>query len=382
MRQISIWQNGPVSDSQGRVANLLQSECADGDAPWEADFLAAEFAWMKDVGIRDEAHYLEVARVGRGVRLTKKERTTVWALFQRYEAKLRSQRRYDWGDVPVMALEALRESDVTAPAYHAILVDEAQDFAPTWFDVLRAVLHPDTRLMFVAADSTQSIYRRFSWKSMGLNVVGRTRILPNSYRSTYEVMQAASAMLTGNPDLLAEMRDEEEELLVPDLDPQWMRHGPIPELRQFPDRYEEIHYLARSIKHLLAQGYFPGDIVVLHRKKRLLDQYRSELRRLDIPVKLPNVDMPRQDGVDFATMHSAKGLEYRAVFIVQAQMLFDRPEQPIPFAQRPRFLADELRLLYVAMTRAREQLTITHQNRLAAEIQPLRTHLESIERTA
>ncbi len=82
-------------------------------------------------------------------------------------------------------------------------------------------------------------------------------------------------------------------------------------------------------------------------------------------------------------MHSAKGLEYRAVFIVQAQMLFDQPDQPIRFDERPRFLADELRLLYVAMTRARELLYITHQNRLPDPINALQHHLTSLgERAA
>ncbi len=378
---IGVWQGGPVGDSMGLLANLLPREFPAVNQ-WDAAFLASEIAWIKDCGIRSEEDYLQIARAGRGERLSRAERSQLYRIYQRYEERLRDRRRFDWQDVPLLVQRAIENGDLTPPAYHAILVDEAQDFAPTWFDVLRHLLLPDQPSMFLAADSTQRIYRSFSWRAMGLHVVGRTRILPRSYRSTYEIMRAAAVLVEDNPDLKATLADEEEEPLRSELDPAWMRHGPQPELRRFNSRPDEVSYLARRINSLIAEGYAPGDIVVLHARAFGPEQYRSALRQAGVAqISLDPAAVGRRDVVQFATIHSVKGLEYRVVFIVQAQLLFES-DRPIPFSERAKFTADQLRLLYVAMTRARDLLTISYQSRLPKELGILEEHLRLAEMDA
>lgn len=65
--------------------------------------------------------------------------------------------------------------------------------------------------------------------------------------------------------------------------------------------------------------------------------------------------VPQADGVTLATLHSAKGLEWDAVAIVGAQ------EGTLPFilADTPEQLAEERRLFYVGITRARIHLLVT-----------------------
>ncbi|GAB3621957.1 ATP-dependent DNA helicase UvrD2 [Mariniluteicoccus endophyticus] len=64
---------------------------------------------------------------------------------------------------------------------------------------------------------------------------------------------------------------------------------------------------------------------------------------------------PVAQGVTLATIHSAKGLEWDAVAVVGCQ------EGTLPFvlAQTPAEIAEERRLLYVAVTRAREHLRVS-----------------------
>ena len=64
--------------------------------------------------------------------------------------------------------------------------------------------------------------------------------------------------------------------------------------------------------------------------------------------------MEKKDGVELATMHSSKGLEYRAVFIMDA----NESITPHKRALLPEDIEEERRLFYVAMTRAREELHI------------------------
>jgi DNA helicase-2/ATP-dependent DNA helicase PcrA len=65
---------------------------------------------------------------------------------------------------------------------------------------------------------------------------------------------------------------------------------------------------------------------------------------------------PTVQGVTLASMHAAKGLEWDAVFVVGLV------DGVLPIAQslaRPAAVEEERRLLYVAVTRAREQLTLS-----------------------
>jgi ATP-dependent DNA helicase UvrD/PcrA len=64
---------------------------------------------------------------------------------------------------------------------------------------------------------------------------------------------------------------------------------------------------------------------------------------------------PERQGVHLLTLHGAKGLEFEAVFIPRVE----ERELPIRQAKKPREVAEERRLFYVGMTRAKRQLAIT-----------------------
>ena len=83
---------------------------------------------------------------------------------------------------------------------------------------------------------------------------------------------------------------------------------------------------------------------------------------LDLPGVVAELDrraeaqhVPSAQGVTVSTLHSAKGLEWDAV------ALFGIQEGSLPFvlATRPEEVAEERRLLYVGMTRAREHLHVS-----------------------
>jgi DNA helicase II / ATP-dependent DNA helicase PcrA len=64
---------------------------------------------------------------------------------------------------------------------------------------------------------------------------------------------------------------------------------------------------------------------------------------------------PERKGVHLLTLHGAKGLEFEAVFIPRVE----ERELPIRQAKKPVEIAEERRLLYVGLTRAKRHLAVT-----------------------
>ncbi|WP_308188331.1 ATP-dependent DNA helicase UvrD2 [Nocardioides sp. R-C-SC26] len=75
----------------------------------------------------------------------------------------------------------------------------------------------------------------------------------------------------------------------------------------------------------------------------------------DLDRRAADQHAPSGEGVTLATLHAAKGLEWDAVFLVGMQ----DGTMPFSYAQTDEQIAEERRLLYVGMTRARLELSVT-----------------------
>ncbi|NLO10074.1 MAG: ATP-dependent helicase [Clostridiales bacterium] len=80
-----------------------------------------------------------------------------------------------------------------------------------------------------------------------------------------------------------------------------------------------------------------------------MEEYKEELKR-----QAQNRRSKNLDGINIMTMHSAKGLEFSAVFLVDV----NEGITPHKKAVLPENIEEERRLFYVAMTRAKKQLYI------------------------
>ncbi len=83
-------------------------------------------------------------------------------------------------------------------------------------------------------------------------------------------------------------------------------------------------------------------------------EWFEHIQKYGEELKKQTRKMEEKDGVEFATMHSSKGLEYRVVFILDA----NESVTPHKRALLPEDMEEERRLFYVAMTRAKEELHI------------------------
>lgn len=238
--------------------------------------------------------------------------------------------------------------------YTALLVDEAHDFEDAWLTMAASMIDPATNSLLVLYDDAQSIYqkkrRKFSFSALGIEARGRTSILKINYRNTAEVlslaMSCADALLNDSGEADAEVQT---------IKPQTAgRRGPLPVLIEARNARQEADLLAQRVAEAIARGNKPSDIAILCRANYLMDSITEALRRHKIAFQLAkDVRSKRFDwngpSVKLVTLHSSKGLEFPIVFVAGLQAL--------PFKNEP--IEEEVRLLYVGMTRANQELVLS-----------------------
>lgn len=244
---------------------------------------------------------------------------------------------------------------IPSAQYDAVLIDEGHDFKPEWFKLVVQMIHPDTNSLLVLYDDAQSIYNgpkklRFSFSSVGVQAKGRTTILKLNYRNTAEILSVARAFA----DDLVSSHDAEEDH-APTVQPMSAgRRGPKPLLIQLPTLKDEAEYVAKNLSEANRTGMSWNDMAVVYRRYGIGQQLADALTRKGIPFEWQQDKKhsysPLHDSVKLITMHSSKGLEFPLVFI---------PAIGAP-SKEQEDLQDEARLLYVAMTRATQQLVMTH----------------------
>lgn len=246
--------------------------------------------------------------------------------------------------------------------YDAVLIDEGHDFEPAWLKLVTQMVNPDTNSLLVLYDDAQDIYARgkkqkFSFKSVGIQAQGRTTILKINYRNTHEILQLAASFAK---DLLQPasatanatgegMADEDG---VPRLAPiSGGRHGPEPQVIRLPTIKDEAEHIADRLKAAHQTGIPWNDMAVIYHDyakvgKAVMDVLAA--KRIPYTFHKKATFAPDEYTVKVLTMHSCKGLEFPLVAIPGVGIMEQEDEKRDEYA----------RLLYVAMTRATQELVV------------------------
>ena len=329
--------------------------------PYSAAFYEEE--WNR-IAIAQEALtlplYVKATRNGRGTRLDRKKRMLIWKVFENYQNLMKEHQIRDINTAMYECRKILESSGKTR-LYEHIIVDEGQDFSDNAYRLLRALAGPqDENDLFIVGDSHQRIYRNHPVLSRcAINVRGRSSILRINYRTTEEIRRYAFALLNGIPfdDL-----DEDQEI---GDNCQSLTHGLKPVVKNFKDANEELEFLVSEVKKLKDNGVSLGNICVVARTKKLVEDYIANFTKNGIrcfAIKRNKNDDRSFDGLRVATMHRVKGLEFQYVFVVAVNNRI----VPLPSAinrtdsvSEAESMTSEKCLLYVALTRAQKGAYIT-----------------------
>lgn len=308
-------------------------------------FFVAELDWIANHGVTDEAAYQSAERVGRHRSLPPAARPAVWAVREEY-LDLRASRgqTYDWRDLASGVCDHLR-SDHEPRIYRHVVIDEGQDFSPEMLRSLVLAVGREGSITFFG-DVAQQIYGRgISWRSAGLRVQRRLWEFKRNYRNSPQI--AALGLAIANMPYFA----DQEDMVAPD---RFADDGPPPTLVRFTDGAAEQRW---SMEQAVALGRV-GATAVLFRRDEDASAFSS---------RCPNAQRLDRDtpawhagpGVWVGTVHAAKGFEFQSVIVSGVSSERWPEPQAVLHDGLEEAQATDGRLLYVAITRARQNLLMT-----------------------
>lgn len=333
----------------------------------EDGFLWSEWTQVIDrQGLVSWEAYRGADRRGRGRPLTVRDREKLWQVFGNVWSDLEAKHRTTWEGLCRLAADQLAQGRIPSP-FDSVIVDEVQDLQPAAIQLLAALGGKGRDGLMLAGDAGQRIYPGgFSLRSLGIDVRGRSRVLRINYRTTAQIQRAADRLIGTTADDLDEGSESRRGTLS-------LLRGPEPTLRGFGSPAEEQSFLTETIRSQVASGLALDEIAVFARTRKLCEQIRDGLRASglasqlfgdgDAGVGAAESDEPTETGVHVSTMHGAKGLEFKAVFVAACDerrmpnaYVLDQIEDPV---EREAALAQERSLLYVSLTRARDEVFVS-----------------------
>lgn len=354
----TISRSEPNIVTRERLRDLLSK--AKGSAPGvraQPGFLIAEWNNVVDAwGIKSWEDYRDVQRLGRRTRLSEERRRQLWSIYSQVLQELKVSNQL----TPAMMYSSLADAlrDRPNPPYDHVIVDEAQDVGVAQLKFLAALGSHRPDALFFAGDMGQRIFQQpFSWRSLGVDVRGRSRVLHVNYRTSHQIRAQADRLLgpkIQDADGSEEWRNETVSLF----------NGPAPVISAFEDEDAEFTAVAEWIGGQLAGGVAPHEIGLFVRSEEQIRRARSAAEAAKLPHKVLDDNLQIPGGfASIGTMHLAKGLEFKAVAVMACD------DEVLPLQERLEAIGEdgdlaeaydsERQLLYVACTRARDVLMVS-----------------------
>jgi hypothetical protein len=359
-----------ASDEQVEDA-VAKAAAAVGAKGFTLRFLLSEWRHVVDAWqIADVQAYAQVPRLGRKNRMSAGQRGRLWPVFSAVRAALVKRGLATWPEIygRTTAQYAARE---TKPFTH-IVVDEAQDLGVAELRFLAAIAPAAPDAMFFAGDLGQRIFQQpFSWKELGVDVRGRSTTLTVNYRTSHQIRRMADHLLPNSVRDVDGNVDERDRTVS-------VFNGPPPEMLQLDSEQAEIAAASAWVTRARADGILPAEIGLFVRSRAQLPRARTAVEAAGLPwLELSERDQEADGSILIGTMHSAKGLEFKAVAVMACD------DGVLPLQSRMEAVADETELddvyeterhlFYVACTRARDRLLISAVRPVSEFIQDLQS---------
>jgi mRNA-degrading endonuclease RelE of RelBE toxin-antitoxin system len=340
------------------VRELLQEAASSvGGHKFSLHFLLTEWEQVVDEWQLDNwESYRDVVRLGRKTRLPEAQRKVLWSIFEPVRAGLKARHLITYAQL-FSALATSISKNKNAVFDYAV-VDEAQDISIAHVRFFAALGAGRPNALFFAGDLGQRIFQQpFSWKSLGVDIRGRSYTLRVNYRTSHQIRTQADRLLS---PVMTDTDDNRENR----SDAVSVFNGPPPTVHSLKSEREEITLIGKWIAERAKAGVLPHEFGVFVRSAAQLYRARAVVKEGGLAFKILDEHVETANGhVSISTMHLAKGLEFRAVVVMACD------DEIIPLQARIETVGDdadlqevydtERHLLYVACTRARDQASVS-----------------------
>lgn len=348
----------PVFASRDEISMLLKAAATQVDGlKANAAFLLSEWEDVVDAWqVESWEAYRDAKRLGRKTRLPEAQRVLYWQVFDKVKEQLKQAGKITAAEMFAKLAEAM--SKRKHPVFDYIVVDEAQDIGVQQLRFLAAIAVNRANALFFAGDLGQRIFQTpFSWKSLGVDVRGRARTLNINYRTSHQIRSQSDRLLGPEvSDVDGNVESRKGTISV--------FNGPEPIICSYADAEAESQAVGVWLQQCSTSGVLPQEVGVFVRSERELLRAQAAVKAAGLQGIVLGKDMATEEGfVSITTMHLAKGMEFRVVAVMACD------DEIIPSQVRIDTAADEAelteiynterQLLYVACTRARDQLHVS-----------------------
>ncbi|MDH5067894.1 HelD family protein [Clostridium perfringens] len=234
-----------------------------------------------------------------------------------------NKKEYTINDLaPILYLAIKLEGKKATKDYRHVVIDEAQDYSPLQFKVVRELT--GTKYFTVVGDVNQRLIKYSDLAPMMElgkifdDVNPEIYNLNKSYRSTYEIMEYANKYL-------------DEDRIIPIV-----RHGKLVEEIEFHNNEELSESIIESLKEFSNEGL--ESIAIITRDKEELEKVYNLISNKVHLVKFDNEDVLYKGGNVIIPSYFAKGLEFDGVIIVDNGSSKDENEDLIKYIMSTRAL--------------------------------------------
>lgn len=297
-------------------------------------------------------NYLEDKRIGRSKKITEDDRRLVLDIYRSVETEFSDKSIMTPAIAARKCLSGLETLPDQVKRYETVIVDEVQDLTENQLRLLRRIGSTGDIQLF--GDGAQKIFSRgFSMKEVGIDITGRSYVLKKNYRNSREIMEVANELLRREKIGLFD-----EEPTISGMSAQLSSISTEkPVLLKYSVTSSEIAGIINEVKYLSEFLKIQRNhICVMSRNSNFRQKMLEGFKAANIPaVEYRAEGIANEDCIKVSNLHSAKGHEFRVVFIA------DLVEGSLPLNSdydEP-MIELEASLFYVAMTRAKELLYLS-----------------------
>lgn len=278
----------------------------------------------------------------------------------------------DFTDQIVDTIKFFKKYELYVPEFEHVLIDEYQDINSSQIELID-LLKPNN--LFVVGDPRQSIY---GWRGSDIkyilnfeNKYENTKVinLTKNYRSSMFIIDLINKQI--------------KSMNLKDLEYSFEGKNNI-EIKSFKTKEKELGFVSKKVSNLQEKT---SSIFIISRTNYQLKEMEKYLKkqRVRFGKKTEFEDTSKGKKITLSTVHAIKGLEADCVFVIGCNTSnfpcigSEHPIISLIKINEYNKEEEERRLLYVALSRAKDYLFITHTGKLTRYLDESKTDEKKVK---